>query len=251
LVAFVSFSFGASTVYLVNDMLDLPHDRAHSGKRFRSLASGAVPLSHAVVPLCVVAALSIGLALMLRSTFLLVLVGYFGFSLTYSVYLKRKLMIDVVALAALYGVRVVAGGVATGVALSHWLVGFCFFIFLSLALMKRATEIISLPKTDVGNIRGRGYRRADLPVVNALTAAAGYVSVLVLALYIYSPEVRMFYRQPDLLWGICIVLVYWLGRAFVLTGRGEMGQDPVTFAATDRISLLAGAIIMAVFLVAS
>jgi 4-hydroxybenzoate polyprenyltransferase len=251
LVAFVSFSFGASTVYLVNDMLDLPHDRAHFEKRHRSLASGAVPLNHAVILLCVVAVLSVGLALMLRGAFLLVLIGYFGFSLIYSLYLKRKLMIDVVALAALYGVRVVAGGVATGIPLSHWLVGFCFFIFLSLALMKRAVEIISLPKTTVGNVRGRGYRRADLPVINALTAASGYVSVLVLALYIYSPEVRMFYRQPDLLWGICIVLVYWLGRAFVLTARGEMGQDPVTFAATDRISLLAGAIITAVFLVAS
>jgi len=251
LIAFMSFSLGASSVYLVNDMLDLPHDRAHPEKRHRSLAAGTVPLSHAVVLLCLVAALSIALALMLPWAFLLVLAGYFGSSLTYSLYLKRKLMVDVVALAALYGIRVVAGGAATGVVLSHWLVGFCFFIFLSLALMKRATEINSLPETAVGNIKGRGYRRADLPVIITLTAAAGYVSVLVLALYIYSPEVRMFYRRPDLLWGICIILVYWLGRAFVLTGRGEMREDPVIFAATDRISLLAGVLVGAVFLVAS
>jgi 4-hydroxybenzoate polyprenyltransferase len=181
---------------------------------------------------------------------MIVLATYFGLSISYSFYLKRKLMIDVVALAALYGMRVLAGGVATGIVLSHWLVGFCFFIFLSLALMKRATELISLPDTAVDNIKGRGYRRTDLPIVNALTAAAGFVAVLVLALYISSPEVTMFYRQPDLLWGICIVLVYWLGRAFFLTGRGEMRQDPVVFAITDRISLLAGALVAAAFLVA-
>ncbi len=189
--------------------------------------------------------------MLLPWAFLLILMGYFGISLSYSIYLKRKLMIDVVALAALYGIRVVAGGAATGVALSHWLVGFCFFIFLSLAMMKRATEIIALPETNVGNVSGRGYRRGDLPVILTLTAATGYVSVLVLALYMYSPEVNTFYRHPDLLWGICVILVYWLGRAFVLTGRGEMRSDPVIFAATDRISLLAGVLVVAVFMIAS
>src|SRR6266700_1340190 len=249
-VAFASFSLGASGVYLINDMLDLPHDRAHPEKRHRSLAAGTLPLSHAVGLLCLVAIPSAVLALMLPWAFMLVLVAYFGFSISYSFYLKRKLMIDVVALAALYGIRVLAGGAATGIALSHWLVGFCFFIFLSLALMKRATELISLPETAADKVKGRGYRRTDLPMVNALTAAAGFVAVLVLALYINSPEVSGFYRRPDLLWGICIVLVYWLGRAFLLTGRGEMREDPVVFAITDRISMLAGALVAAVFLVA-
>jgi 4-hydroxybenzoate polyprenyltransferase len=170
--------------------------------------------------------------------------------MTYSFYLKRKLMVDVVALAALYGVRVLAGGTATGIALSHWLVGFCFFIFLSLALMKRATEVMSLPRTTSDKIKGRGYWSTDLPIINALTASSGFVAVLILALYINSPEVTMFYRRPDLLWGICIVLVYWLGRAFFLTGRGEMRQDPVVFAITDRISLMTGALVAAVFLAA-
>jgi 4-hydroxybenzoate polyprenyltransferase len=250
IIAFASFSLGASSVYLINDMLDLPHDRAHAEKRHRPLAAGEIQLSQAVILLSVVAAVSITLALIVGPAFMIVLATYFGLSISYSFYLKRKLMIDVVALAALYGIRVLAGGVATGIVLSHWLVGFCFFIFLSLALMKRATELISLPDTAVDNIKGRGYRRTDLPIVNALTAAAGFVAVLVLALYINSPEVTMFYRQPDLLWGICIILVYWLGRAFFLTGRGEMRQDPVVFAITDRISLLAGALVAAAFLLA-
>jgi len=170
--------------------------------------------------------------------------------MSYSLYLKRKLMIDVVALAALYGIRVLAGSVATGVVLSHWLAGFCFFIFLSLALMKRTTEIILLPASSEDKIKGRGYRRADFPTINALTAASGFVAVLVLALYINSPEVKVLYHRPDLLWGICIILVYWLGRAFFLTGRGEMRQDPVIFAATDWRSLLAGILVVAIFLVA-
>ena len=116
--------------------------------------------------------------------------------------------------------------------------------------MKRTTEIVLLPQSSEDNIKGRGYRRADFPTINALTAASGYVAVLVLALYINSPEVKVLYHRPDLLWGACIVLVYWLGRAFFLTGRGEMRQDPVIFAATDWRSLLSGAMVVAIFLVA-
>ena len=250
LIAFTSFSFGASSVYLINDMIDLPHDRAHAEKRHRPLAAGDVPVSHAAVLFVFLAAISISLALLLPRSFMLVLAGYLCLAMAYSFYLKRKLMIDVVALAALYGIRVMAGSAATGIVLSHWLVGFCFFIFLSLALMKRTTEIILLPKSSEDKIKGRGYRRADFPTINALTAASGYVAVLVLALYINSPEVKVLYQRPDLLWGVCIILVYWLGRAFFLTGRGEMRQDPVIFAATDWRSLLSGVLVVAIFLVA-
>jgi 4-hydroxybenzoate polyprenyltransferase/phosphoserine phosphatase len=250
LVAFVSFGFGASSIYLINDMIDLPNDRVHSEKRRRPIAAGEIPLSHTAILSGILAVLSISLALALPQPFMLVLVGYFALSTSYSFYLKRKLMIDVVALAALYGIRVVAGSAATGIVLSHWLLGFCFFIFLSLALMKRTTEIILLPKESVGNIKGRGYRRRDFPTINSLTAASGFVAVLVLALYISSPEVAVLYRRPEFLWGICIVLVYWLGRAFCLTGRGEMRQDPVIFAATDRISILSGLLVAVIFLLA-
>ena len=171
-------------------------------------------------------------------------------SLTYSFYLKRKLMIDVVALAALYGIRVLAGAAATGVSLSHWLVGFCFFIFLSLALVKRTTEMMALPEDDLEKIKGRGYRRRDLQTITALTAASGFVAVLVLALYINSPDVVTLYHHPELLWGVCVILTYWLGRVCFVTGRGEMNQDPIVFAATDRISLLAGLLVVVIFIIA-
>jgi 4-hydroxybenzoate polyprenyltransferase len=196
------------------------------------------------------AAMSVALALMLPALFLTVLAVYFALSMSYSLYLKRKLMIDVVALAGLYGIRVLAGGAATGIVLSHWLYGFCFFIFLSLALVKRTTEMMLLPEDSVARIKGRGYRRVDLQTITALTAASGFVGVLVLALYINSPEVLVLYRHPELLWGVCVILVYWLGRICFLTGRGEMNQDPVLFAATDRISLLAGALAVGLFLIA-
>jgi 4-hydroxybenzoate polyprenyltransferase/phosphoserine phosphatase len=248
--AMISFSLGASSIYLINDMLDLPHDRAHPHKRFRSLAAGTVPLSHAAALFGIAAGLSVALALMLPWAFMGVLVAYFSLSMSYSVYLKRKLMIDVVALAALYGIRVLAGGAASGVPLSHWLVGFCFFIFLSLALVKRTSEMMTLPEDSVDKIKGRGYRRMDLQTITALTAASGFVAVLVLALYINSPEVITLYRHAELLWGICVILVYWLGRVYFLAGRGEMNQDPIIFAATDRISLLAGVLVVANFFVA-
>lgn len=251
LIAFASFCLSASSIYLVNDMLDLPHDRAHSEKRFRSIAAGLVPLSHAILLFGTTAALSIVLALMLPWAFIFTLMAYFGISMGYSLYLKRKLMIDVVALAMLYGIRVVAGGAATGIPLSHWLVGFCFFMFLSLALVKRTAEIMTLSPTSVEKIKGRGYRSEDRQTITSLAAASGFVGILVFALYINSQEVTARYANPDLLWGVCVILVYWLGRVYFLAGRGEMNQDPVIFAATDRISLLAGAIILAIVLVAA
>lgn len=250
LVAFASFNLGASSIYLVNDMLDLPHDRAHPEKRRRPFAAGALPLSHGVVLLAVIALISIGLAALLPWKFLATLAGYFGLAMAYAFYLKRKLMIDVVALAALYGIRVLAGGAATGIALSHWLLAFSFFVFLSLALVKRAAEMVALPVTSVAKIQGRGYRRADLATITSLTSASGFVAVLVLALYINSPEIVVHYSRPELLWGVCIILTYWLGRVCFLAGRGEMNQDPIVFAATDWISWLAGAIVAAVFLCA-
>lgn len=248
--AMISFSLAASSIYVINDIIDLSHDRAHPRKRHRPFAAGTVPLSHAAVLFGILAGLSIALALMLPRPFMGVLVAYFALSASYSVYLKRMVMIDVVALAALYGIRVMAGGAASDISLSHWLIGFCFFIFLSLALGKRTTEIASLLRDGVDKISGRAYHRTDLQTITALTASSGLVAVLVFALYINSPDVIVLYRHPELLWGICVILAYWLGRFCILAGRGEMNQDPIIFAATDRASLLAGIFVVAIFLAA-
>lgn len=248
--AFTSFSLLASSAYVFNDMLDLHHDRAHPEKRYRALAAGAMTLTDSIGLFLFLALSSIVLGLTLNWGFMSCLMAYFALSISYSFYLKRKLMIDVVALAALYGIRVITGGLATSIVPSDWMIGFCFFMFLSLALVKRATEMRASPQTEFGNIKGRGYRRNDLPTISALMTGSGLVAVLVLGLYLSSPEVKLLYQRPFLLWGICAILTYWLGRIFVLTERGEMRQDPVIFAATDWISQLTGALIAAIFLAA-
>ena len=248
--AFISFSLLASSAYVFNDVLDLQHDRSHPEKRHRALAAGNLTLTDSASLFILLTALSAVFAATLNWGFLSCLMGYFALSISYSFYLKRKLMIDVVALAGLYGIRVIAGGVATAIAPSDWMIGFCFFMFLSLALVKRATEMRASPKEEFGNIQGRGYRRNDLPTIGALMTGSGLVAVLVLGLYLNSPEVKLLYQRPFLLWGICAILTYWLGRIFVLTERGEMRQDPVIFAATDWISQLAAGLIVAIFLAA-
>ena len=249
-IAITSFSLGASSIYLINDVFDLPYDRVHPEKRKRALAAGIMPIRHAAILSFFLSALSLSIAALLPISFAIALVSYFGLALTYSFYFKRKLMIDVVVLAALYGIRVIAGGFAVGVTLSHWLLGFCFFIFLCLALMKRATEIMLLKRKNFDNADGRNYRWVDLQNINALIGASGFVAVLIFALYLNSPQVIKLYSRPELLWGICILLVYWLGRTFLLVGRGEMRYDPVIFAATDRNSWLVAVLAAAVFFLA-
>lgn len=245
-LAFLSFSLCASSVYLLNDLLDLRNDRQHVRKRLRPLASGMVPLSHGVAlfPLLLLASLTA--ALLLSPAFVAVLAGYYVLTLAYSLVLKRYLIIDVLTLSSLYGVRLVAGGVAFGVPLSEWLVAFSTFLFLSLALVKRVTELIGRHRQGIGDPAGRAYGLDDLPVLEMLAASSGFVSVLVFILYIRSPDVVVLYHHPKLLWGGGLVLIYWLCRIMVLTRRGEMHDDPVIYAVTDRVSLLCGLLLVLV-----
>lgn len=251
LLAFLSFSLCASSAYVLNDLLDLEGDRNHPRKCLRPFASGALPLrlGMALVPALLIAALL--LALMLPWSYLAALAAYLALTLAYSLILKRKVMVDVVALAMLYGVRLLAGGAAAGVVLSEWLVVFSVFLFLSLALVKRSTELVSRLGQGLVALPGRGYLCQDLPVVEAMAAASGFLSVLVFAFYINSPDVRNLYPTPLMLWGVCLLLVYWIGRILVLVRRGEMHDDPVVFAVTDRTSLVSGALAAALVLAAA
>ena len=242
-LAFMSFSLAASAIYLVNDVLDLDYDRAHPTKCHRPIAAGKFPINHALFIAAVLAIGAFDVAVSLPVGFMLTLAGYLALAMVYSLYFKHQLMADVIVLAMLYGVRVVAGALATGISLSHWLIGFCFFLFLCLALVKRVTE-------NSGHMPGRAYIMPDLHTMTSLMIASGFTAVLTLALYINSPDVMPLYRHPQYLWGICILLVYWLGRTFLLTARGKMHDDPVIFVATDRVSLLTGALAAVIFLVA-
>jgi 4-hydroxybenzoate polyprenyltransferase len=176
------------------------------------------------------------LATAVGPSFLGVLGLYFVATMAYSLVLKRQVMLDVVVLAGLYGIRMLAGAIATGIALSAWLGAFSLFLFTSLALIKRASELAGRATDGLGDPSGRGYRLADLPIVEALAAASGFTAVLVFGLYLHSDAVQLLYRSPNRLWLVCVVLVYWLGRVLILTHRNEMNEDPVVFAATDRIS---------------
>ncbi len=240
--AFVAFSLVASSVYLLNDLLDLRSDREHARKRLRPFASGrASPLHGALLaPVLLLAGAAVAFALPWR--FGAALAGYYALTAAYSFALKRVMTVDVIALACLYGVRLVAGGYATNTPLSPWLEALAVFLFLSLALVKRAGELADRLAAGRGDPAGRGYRLSDLPVVVSMAAASGYLAVLVLALYFNSPAVEVLYAKPHRLWLICVVVLYWVSRMLMKAHRGEMHDDPLVFAVRDRASLVCGAV---------
>ena len=238
LQAFVAFGLSASGVYILNDLLDLAPDRLHPRKRERPFAAGRIPLLHglAVAPLLTLAGLVV--AWFCSPSFALVLLAYYAMTLSYSLKLKRIVMIDVVLLAGLYTARIIGGAVVISADLSFWLLAFSMFIFLSLAFLKRYTELQSASALGKSQASGRGYSVDDLPLLQSLGTASGYIAVMVMALYINSPESVDLYRHPQVLWLICPILLYWMSRMWVIAHRGGMHDDPVVFAATDRVSQL-------------
>ena len=248
--AFLAFSLCASSVYLLNDLVDLDADRYHPQKRWRPFAVGALPLGRGVclIPLLLIAAFA--LAMPLPIGFLLVLGGYYAITLAYSFYLKSKAIVDVLALAGLYTIRIIAGSFAVGIVLSFWLLAFSIFIFFSLALVKRYTELFDLQLLGKEAPKGRGYQVSDLAILNSMGTGSGYMAVLILALYINSPEVETMYSFPELIWLLCPLLLYWISRVWFLVQRGKMNADPVLFAIKDDTSLLIGACTMAILLIA-
>jgi 4-hydroxybenzoate polyprenyltransferase len=251
IVAFFAFSLLASAIYLVNDLVDIEADRKHPTKRLRPLAAGTIPLAQAILasPLLMVA--SFLLAATLGFGFSLVLVAYLGLTTAYSFWLKRKLLVDVVVLALLYTARVVAGGAAASIPISEWLLAFSMFIFMSLAMTKRYTELIARIDGQLPDPTNRNYRKADLSIIASLAGATGFNAVTVLALYISSDAVRALYRSPDFLWLVCPVTMYWIARMLMLAHRGEIDDDPILFAIRDRNSYLAFSLMLLVIVLAA
>src|SRR6516162_108978 len=250
-LAFVAFGLCASSVYVLNDLLDLPADRAHARKRQRPFASGAASVRVGVVLIPLLLAAAAAIATMLPLAFLATLAVYYLTTLAYSLWLKGKLMIDVLVLAGLYTLRILAGAAAVAIVPSFWLIAFSMFLFLSLAMVKRYSELLELRDAGVTNARGRGYEVTDLATLQSLGAAAGYCAVLVLALYINSNDVRINYTHPNRIWLLCPLLLYWVSRMWQRAGRGQMHDDPLVFALKDRISRYVGAAGVIVMLAAS
>jgi 4-hydroxybenzoate polyprenyltransferase len=247
--AFVAFSLTASAVYLANDLIDLEDDRRHPRKRARPVAAGEVPIETALalIPVLVIAASVV--ALQLTPDFVALLGAYVAANLLYSLGLKRVVLVDVFVLAGLYTVRILAGAAAAAVPLSHWLLAFSMFVFLSLAFAKRFVEVANVAARAETEVAGRGYLARDGALVGMLGTCAGYLSVLVFALYVTSREVVVLYRSPALLWFAVPVLLYWISRVWLLAHRGALHEDPVVFALRDPQSYVAGgAMLLAIWL---
>jgi len=250
-VAMISFSFCASALYLVNDLLDLTADRAHPRKCNRPFASGRLDLRVGILLAPLLTASALLMAWLLSPAYVIVLGIYALASIAYSFVFKEVPLLDVFLLGALYVVRIFAGGAAMGIRISSWTMGYCMFLFLSLALLKRYVEILMLSANKQTAARGRGYRVVDEPILACFGAGAACVAALLLALYIESPEVRLLYRHPERLWLLCGIHLYWISRVWLLANRGEMHHDPVLFALRDRTSYWLGLAAAGIALIAA
>ena len=246
-LAFVAFSLCASGVYVINDLLDLASDRQHARKRDRPFAAGTLSIAHGAG---LAPALLFGAALIaaqLPMEFGASLFAYFVATCLYSFWLKNQVIVDVLLLASLYTSRIIAGAAATAIVPSFWLLAFSMFMFLSLAIVKRYSELLVILQQNKLGAAGRGYVVSDLPVLVSLGTAAGYMAVMILALYVNSPDLTGLYPRRWALWLVLPPLLYWISRVWMKAHRGEVHDDPVIFAATDRQSW-ALAILMAMAL---
>jgi 4-hydroxybenzoate polyprenyltransferase len=243
-LGFIAFCCAASGGYILNDILDLEADRRHATKRHRPFASGALPpvLGLALTPVLIIVAMWISW-LFLPPHFVAAVVFYLVLTTAYSVYLKRIAVLDVLLLAGLYTLRVLAGVAAAHVRFSTWLLAFSMFLFLSLAFLKRYAEISGLEPAAGDQIHRRGYLRGDREWLGSMGSSSGYLSVLVLALYINSDQVVALYRTPLLLWLVCPLLLLWIGRMWLMAYRGQIHEDPIVATVRDPLSYLLGALV--------
>ena len=251
LMAFMAFSLCASAVYVINDLLDLEADRQHVRKRKRPFASGLIPIWQGVLMVPCLLGGALAFATSLPAVFSAVLAAYFGMTLAYSLRLKRQVIVDVLLLAALYTMRIIAGAAATVIIPSFWLLAFSMFVFLSLALVKRYSELLITLQQQKASAAGRGYFVNDLPVLASIGASAGMAAVLVLALYINDPETARLYPGKTWLWLVPPLVLYWISRVWLKTCRGEIDDDPVVFAIKDWQSLVTGGLLAVCFVLAA
>ena len=250
LLAFLAFSACASGAYLMNDLLDLAADRQHPTKRHRALAAGELPISSALAAIPALWLFAVAASLCISPLFLAVLGAYLATTIAYSLVLKRKMLVDIVTLAGLYTLRIVAGAVGAGVVLSEWLLIFSLFVFTSLALIKRFSELSMRESAGLADPSNRDYRITDLQVIAAMAAASAMNAVTVFSLYVSSSAVTPLYSRPWLLWLLTPLLLYWFGRALMMAHRREMPDDPILYAFRDGPSRIAVAAMICIMLAA-
>lgn len=248
-LAITLFSLVASGVYILNDILDAENDRLHAQKKERPFASGDMRIAQAIFAAMALPIIGIGAASQLMpSAFAGVLGIYLVVTCLYSFWLKQKALVDVFLLASLYTLRVVAGAAAITVPISMWLVGFSFFLFLSLAYLKRLDELRAFRRGK--QLLGRGYSKSDAPVVSAFGMGSAIAAVVVLAFFVSAQSEAGVYNNPLILWLLCPISFYWLNRIWFKAARGQVGYDPVVFAVKDKVSFICAALMVVVALAA-
>ncbi|MEE9315405.1 MAG: UbiA family prenyltransferase [Rhizobiaceae bacterium] len=247
ILAFISFSLCASSVYLLNDLIDIEVDRKHKTKQLRAIPSGQITITQAASVSILLLAISFGLSLFLPLAFTGILALYYITTCAYSFALKRMLLIDVLTLAGLFTIRVLAGATAISATVSAWLLAFSMFFFLSLALVKRFVEVSNQLEDAGRKETGRGYQAVDLETLGQSGIASGFAAVVVLALFVDSPQIAENYQHPEVIWLVCPLVLYLIIRIWILARRKHMHDDPVVFLMTDwrsQIMIAAGAILM-------
>ena len=249
-LAFLAFSLVASATYIVNDLLDLDSDRAHPRKRTRPFASAQISI-HAGAAVCTVM-LGGGLliATLVSLPFFWTLMLYLVLTSAYTWLLKRYVLIDVIMLSVLYTLRILAGSVAANVQITSWLAAFSLFMFLSLALVKRCSELVSLSRSNGTLTKGRDYHVSDLPILWPLGIASALSAIVVFGMFINAAETGLRYESPQLLWGAAVVMLYWIARLWIKTGRGEMHDDPIIYSLSNFNSLFCIAVMVMITVIA-
>lgn len=248
--AAIAFSLCASGVYVLNDLLDLESDRQHPRKRKRPCASGELPIITALLLVPVLFGSGFVVAGLVSGRFAIVLGLYLLLTTLYSFRLKALALVDIILLAILYTIRIVGGGVASNTECSQWLLGLSMFLFLSLACVKRFSELLVLQQRNENKTWGRGYSVGDIEQVASFGSSSGYISVLVLALYVSSQEVARLYKNPEVIWLACPLLLYWVSRIWLLARRGLVHDDPLVFAMRDSVTYVVGFLGLLIFVAA-
>jgi 4-hydroxybenzoate polyprenyltransferase len=237
--AFFCFSFCASAVYIINDLIDIDNDRMHHKKRNRPFASGTIGIVSGGILATALLSVSTYIAASLSFAFCAILIGYFIMTIAYSLSLKKVAIVDTITLAGLYTIRIIAGGVAVKIEPSFWLLIFSLFFFFSLASLKRFAELHAAMKQGKTIAHGRGYNTNDITFLQNTGITSGYLSSLVLALYINNPNIGILYQLPQIIWLLCGLNIFWIGHVWLTAHRGNMNEDPIIFAIKDKTSLCA------------
>lgn len=249
-VAFLAFGLVASSGYLVNDLLDLASDRHHPHKRLRPFAAGDLPLTYALRAIPILFCLGVLAAAWTSPLLLGCVLTYFALTLAYSLEIRKIAVLDVIFLASLYTIRILAGSAAVQIWPSHWLLAFSTFVFFSLALVKRYGELMIMKRVDGKGAKARGYELSDAELLASMGVASGYLAVLVLALYINTVKAQLLYGRYQLIWFLCPLLLYWISHVWLIAHRGKMPDDPVAFALHDRTSWILAALIAGISVLA-